>query len=338
MDDATSNVTFSICDVDDEDITTEEVEGGDDGGEVVATSPMLLGLPKLLQLRRVSDQGIRHVRDQIRRVSHSGSRFLRNAARVGVGGGDHGRGGRKMSVDSAGILKQDLAEQRRVPRKSVSFCQRDNVRVFQHDWVEEDDEEDEEDGGPSKEAVEDEEGNDKSLVPTFVFAGKRPSYKEDFEKSTLLLESVDISSDDMCLMGNVRVNLTKLQEETCLQKRRVSVTAVYTTDNWLNSKETRAMLVKAQPHPALKHLQTRAMRFYIDCDELEVGDVLLFKVLCLTDNHVAFSTDDNEGQCYKVMCTPKLNVWAAKAAQELKNFAPIVKYNAVHLTPSASSE
>jgi hypothetical protein len=30
---------------------------------------------------------------------------------------------------------------------------------------------------------------------------------------------------------------------------------------------------------------------------------------------------------FQVSCTPKLNVWAAKAAQELKNFTPIARYN-----------
>ena len=37
--------------------------------------------------------------------------------------------------------------------------------------------------------------------------------------------------------------------------------------------------------------------------------------------------DDNDGLSYQVNCTPKLNVWAAKAAQELKNFAPAANRN-----------
>ena len=33
---------------------------------------------------------------------------------------------------------------------------------------------------------------------------------------------------------------------------------------------------------------------------------------------------------YQVNCTPKLNVWAAKAGQELKIFRLFVKYNCLH--------
>ena len=39
--------------------------------------------------------------------------------------------------------------------------------------------------------------------------------------------------------------------------------AKYTKDDWLTVKETKAMIVKAQSHPALSHLLTKAMRFYI---------------------------------------------------------------------------
>ena len=93
------------------------------------------------------------------------------------------------------------------------------------------------------------------------------------------------------------------------------------------------MIVKAQSHPALSHFVTKAMRFYIDCDELVVGDVLKFSLHCYaTHNNKQYflDNDDNEGLSYQVNCTPKLNPWAAKAAQELKNYAPIVKYNCLH--------
>ena len=149
----------------------------------------------------------------------------------------------------------------------------------------------------------------------------------------MILESVDISEEDMCLMGNVRVNFTRLQT-VAANKKRVTISAKYTTDDWVTSKETRAMIVKAQAHPGLSHFPTRAMRFYIDCDDLEVGDVLKFSIHCHASktNHqpILLDSDDNESYYYQVNCTPKLNVWAAKAAQELKNFAPIVKYNCLH--------
>ena len=66
--------------------------------------------------------------------------------------------------------------------------------------------------------------SDKSLVPLFVFNGKKPNYAQIFKKSTILLESLDISEEDMCLMGNVRVNFTKLQQVAACQ-RRVTVIA-----------------------------------------------------------------------------------------------------------------
>ena len=63
------------------------------------------------------------------------------------------------------------------------------------------------------------------------------------------------------------------------------------------------------------------MRFYIDCDDLNVGDVLKFSVHCYAStNNKPFllDTDDNHNKYYQVNCTPKLNVWAAKTAQKLK--------------------
>ena len=90
------------------------------------------------------------------------------------------------------------------------------------------------------------------------------------------------------------------------------------------------MIVKAQSHPALSHFFTKAMRFYIDCDDLNIGDVLKFSIHCyayVQKHQVDLCKDDNDGLAYQVNCTPKLNMWAAKAAQELKNFAPVVNRN-----------
>ena len=115
----------------------------------------------------------------------------------------------------------------------------------------------------------------------------------------------------------------------------------YTTDDWVTSKDTKAMIVKAQSHPALSHFVTKAMRFYIDCDDLTVGDVLKFSLHCYASQNnkqYFLDNDDNEGLCYQVNCTPKLNPWAAKAAQELKNYAPIVKYNCLHKDADVSSD
>ena len=94
----------------------------------------------LLQLRRISDQGLRNARDQFRRLSNSGSKLLSrialvNECRPGNGPpGRPGRGGlRKGSADPMSILK-DLNEggggSVGFSRKSVSFCQRDNVHVY----------------------------------------------------------------------------------------------------------------------------------------------------------------------------------------------------------------
>jgi len=156
----------------------------------------------------------------------------------------------------------------------------------------------------------------------------------------MILESVDISEEDMCLMGNVRVNFTRLQK-VAVNKKRVTISAKYSTDDWVTCKETRAMIVKAQSHPALTHFPTRAMRFYIDCDDLEVGDVLKFSIHChacsKANQPILLDSDNNESYFYQVNCTPKLNVWAAKAAQELKNFAPIAKHNCLHKDAEALS-
>ena len=57
-------------------------------------------------------------------------------------------------------------------------------------------------------------------------------------------------------MGNVRVNFTNLQKVAACQ-RRVTIIAKYTTDDWVTSQETKAMIVKAQSHPTLSHFITK---------------------------------------------------------------------------------
>ena len=71
--------------------------------------------------------------------------------------------------------------------------------------------------------------------------------------------------------------------------------------------------------------------FFQDCDDLNVGEVLKFTIHCYAyaqnKQQIPICKDDNDGLSYQVNCTPKLNVWAAKAAQELKNFAPTANRN-----------
>ena len=132
-------------------------------------------------------------------------------------------------------------------RKSVSFCQRDNVHVYENDDAEEVTDDSEENNDDFVDHLltglswqvnafllifilalfqtdNEPQVGDKSLVPCFVFAGKKPGYADLFQKSTMILESVDISEEDMCLMGNVRVNLAKLQK-IAANRRRVVIIA-----------------------------------------------------------------------------------------------------------------
>ena len=176
-----------------------------------------------------------------------------------------------------------------------------------------------------------------------------------------MLESLEIT-EDFCLMGNIRVNMTHLRSinqqqeaknKSLTVKQKASVYALYTFDSWKNCKETKAMVVNAVKHPALKKFDTHAMRFWIDCDEMEIGDTVEFTIWCsdkrttvkqgtkITRKHKQAITeednkdlttvinkyrDDNDGNYYKARCTKKLNPWAEKAARELKNFTPIVKF------------
>jgi len=348
-----------------------------------------LNLPRLLNIRKMSDQGLKQLRNQIRRMSVLPGRL--GSSCTGANATDdryayrlsaavhNEMNNRKMSVDSAGILKHSppspteagagkksllTFSHLKLSRKSVSFCQRDNVKVFDN-WDDESSDDDDGDGGDGNgngnnaKFVPPPELKGKSLIPTFSFNCKRPNYAQIFEENVLLLESLNIT-EVFCLMGNIRVNMSKLRRinreqeavtRSVTVRQRASVFAVYSFDDWETWKETKAMVVKAQPHPALKAFETHAMRFYIDCDDMEVGDEVQFAIVCSDrrqtvkqgtkvtkklrtgiGNNDKLTTvirkyrDDNEGQFYRAKCTRQLNTWAEKAARELKNVTPIIKY------------
>ena len=303
-------------------------------------------------------------------------------------------GDKRLSVDSVGILKHKLeGETRRqqsrakafktlgLNRKAVSFSQRDNhVQYFDRcpdefssSAIATSDVVDSSGGGSENKSAKTDpqetapptplgmpQLSGKSLVPVFVFPGKRPTYAEDFKDHVIMLESLEIT-EDFCLMGNIRVNMSHLRSinqkqeaknKTITVKQKASVYAQFTFDSWKTCKETKAMVVNAVKHPALKKFDTHAMRFWIDCDEMEIGDTVEFTLWCsdrrttvkqgtkitrkhkqaITEDNKDLTTvinkykDDNEGNYYKIRCTKKLNPWAEKAARELKNFTPIVKF------------
>jgi len=250
-----SSVTFSISSSPPENDDHEEAIENEDENEEYDTaeddqmaSRYWLTVPNPLhQIRRLSDQGLRSARESIRRLSSSGSKFFRNAniARIlqessTTNANHHHHNNRnnvrKGSADPMSILKAqrdlELNCSRHhglgFSRKSVSFCQRDNVHVYENDEAEEvtDDSAEENNDDFVDHLLTDNEPQvgDKSLVPCFVFAGKKPGYADLFQKSTMILESVDISEEDMCLMGNVRVNLAKLQK-VAANRRRVVIIA-----------------------------------------------------------------------------------------------------------------
>lgn len=366
-----SGVTFAICspsDDEEEDLDDEEENYVEDTGsslkeENSANQELDSNYWKsvtnpLLQFKRISDQGLQNAKDQIRRLSNSGSKLLSRMTlandcsrptrgRLRVGHHHHGHLGipRRGSVQDPMSILKDLNNESGngnngtgnsvgFSRKSVSFCQRDNVHVYKSEPYYEDEEDILNLTSLSSSALDDlndeDELDNKNLVPSFVFPGKKPNYASQFERTLMILESVDISDEDMCLMGNVRVNFANLQMAAAGRKR-VTIVAKYSKDDWKTARETKAMIVKAQTHPALSHLMTKAMRFYIDCDDLNVGEVLKFTIHCYAysqnKQQIPICKDDNDGLSYQVNCTPKLNVWAAKAAQELKNFAPAANRN-----------
>jgi hypothetical protein len=153
-------VTFTICGPDDDEVL--EVEYDEERLEhatAVGSPGPWLTIPNPIEsLRRLSDQSLRHARDQMRRLSTTGSKLFKGAnlsrlaflsessrppPRVRRGGGQ-----RKMSADPMSILKSqpDLEDcghhhGMRFGRKSVSFCQRDNVLVYDIEWPEEEEDE-----------------------------------------------------------------------------------------------------------------------------------------------------------------------------------------------------
>ena len=380
---------------------------------------MKLVFPKLFHWRKLSDQRLKQVRNQIQRLSihsatstnvvgqlnpdyhhtdhHQTSSAISSTCPNTLTLNENYLGQKRLSVDSVGILKHNIEtetkkqtrfKQLKFTRKAVSFSQRDNDIQYYDTWISEEDPElcvdgttkdalkaeddgeiEEELGGESHNAQQNQcpptplgmpQLSGKSLVPVFVFPGKRPTYAEEFKEHVLMLESLEIT-EDFCLMGNIRINMTKLRainqqqeakSKSITVKQRASVYAIYTFDSWKSYKETKAMVVNAVKHPALKKFDTHAMRFYIDCDDMDVGDTVEFSIWC-ADNRMTVKQgtkvtkkhrtaalsgtnkdlttviqkyrDDNEGNYYKAKCTKKLNPWAEKAARELKNFTPIVK-------------
>lgn len=233
-------------------------------------------------------------------------------------------------------------------RKSVSFQDTDNIRIFSDD--DPDDESIAFRFGSDEEAAKkvtatdansrhsDNEpsgvgsGNNfenKSLVPTFVFPVKRRGFDDAFFQSCLMLETLSIP-DQETIVGLFRVNLTKIEdgdtEEVIKEEEEdeddTKVGVAYTTDGWESTRKTEAFAVRsAALGPVLTTLNTQSYKFVIDCEDLKVGDSIEF--YAFYGDHV----DSNGQQFYRVSCTKKLNEWAAKAARELKNYAPTVKFN-----------
>ena len=102
-------------------------------------------------------------------------------------------------------------------------------------------------------------------------------------------------------------------------------------DNWETRSDSLAFLVRTKsriPHK-IDDLETSSFRFVIDCSNLEIGQSLEFTLWCLdkTTKRVTFE-DDNSKRLYRVTCGPaNLNPWAARAAKQLSNFAPVMRFN-----------
>ena len=118
----------------------------------------------MLQFKRISDQGLQNAKDQIRRLSNSGSKLLSRMTlandcsrptrgRLRVGHHHHGHLGipRRGSVQDPMSILKDLNNESGngnngtgnsvgFSRKSVSFCQRDNVHVYKSEPYYEDEE------------------------------------------------------------------------------------------------------------------------------------------------------------------------------------------------------
>jgi len=151
---------------------------------------------------------------------------------------------RRFSVDSAGILKRSGAIKPATAVRRVSFCQFQDVRLF--DCVESaersrrrsaepafcvaespsESEEDAQDDGNDKsdDDAEDEESSEEededtsmtsnmSLVATFVSPVKRQNYKMRLKKSVVTLESINIC-EDMAIRGTVSDTRQTLSQVT----------------------------------------------------------------------------------------------------------------------------
>lgn len=251
---------------------------------------------------------------------------------------------RTLSMDLSGILKRPTSSSGEVGvpivnpnrhRKSVSFSQHDHVKVIEalgqkcHLEVDLDEDESEFD-------CEDMDSNPKSLIPTFVYPGKKPNFGSTLANSVVMLESLTISAD-YCIVGNIRVNLNKLRakhlDNGLVKDQKITVGVTYSMDDWETTKQAFAMPVRTRKRKDLEDLETLALRFVIECQDLEIGESVQFVVFCvdksqgLENQTQAAYEDNNEKQLYQVACSAKLNPWAAKAAKELANFAPTIKFN-----------
>ena len=90
----------------------------------------------------------------------------------------------------------------------------------------------------------------KSLIPTFGFNCKKPNYAQIFEENVLILESLNIT-EDFCLMGNIRVNMTKLR---AINREQEAVAS--TTTSW-GAQAPLARLRGAAGNPGARGRATR---------------------------------------------------------------------------------
>ncbi|CAB4060995.1 unnamed protein product [Lepeophtheirus salmonis] len=215
-------------------------------------------------------------------------------------------------------------------RKSVSFCETESVKVFSiksiiyplnilpnNRKMKRDDESENFDESDEDQIKEPDQCR-KQLIPTFVFPNKKPDFPSYVRKKVLVLEALDIQQngctdeDGISVIGIIRLTLS-MTGKTKMTSKSFKVPSAY-----------------IRRHPSLDDVNSVFMRFCIDCDELDVGTTLSMSLWC-ADKIASKSTirfeDNNEGSYYKLKCTSKLNQWAAEAAKQLKNYAPIVRYN-----------
>ncbi|XP_040583846.1 uncharacterized protein [Lepeophtheirus salmonis] len=230
-------------------------------------------------------------------------------------------------------------------RKSVSFCETESVKVFSIKSSKENEKDDESENfdESDEDQIKEPDQCRKQLIPTFVFPNKKPDFPSYVRKKVLVLEALDIQQngctdeDGISVIGIIRVNLSRLRaletEDQRKNGQQVIVGVAYSLDDWktkMTSKSFKVPSAYIRRHPSLDDVNCVFMRFCIDCDELDVGTTLSMSLWC-ADKIASKSTirfeDNNEGSYYKLKCTSKLNQWAAEAAKQLKNYAPIVRYN-----------